>query len=265
MRSEFDRIAIKRASFSRVAAAGLLVGAGAASPAFAFGVPLRAGARLTAAQILDAYPTAVSGDVVQYELGFGAAYDKQIGFGHETDGNDRLSFVETQVGNGDHACNPNTLKKVYLKRRRFANVFTPYPASVYVTRSGSMMTRWGDGVGPSAADLLLLDTKLLYRGEPATIDRLTREILTVGKRKLRTTHVAARYSGHEGAPPRMLDLWLSADVPLGLVKMRTSLPGLEPFELSLYAFGKKFHSSLAMKLATVRALTPSGGEIPVIQ
>ena len=32
-------------------------------------------------------------------------------------GDDRLLFVETQVGNGDHACNPNTLKKVYLKSR----------------------------------------------------------------------------------------------------------------------------------------------------
>ncbi|MDQ2858307.1 MAG: hypothetical protein M3R53_06605 [Candidatus Eremiobacteraeota bacterium] len=237
----------------------------AAAPSFVSSAPLRAGARLTTAQILDGYPTPVSGDVVQYELGFGAAYDKQIGFGHETNGNDLLFFVETQVGNGDHACNPNTLKKVYLKRRRFANVFTPYPASVYVTRSGSMMTRWGDGVGPSAADLLLLDTKLLYRSEPVTIHRLTREHLTVGKRKIAATHVTARYGSENGASPQRLDLWLSAEVPLGLVKMRASLPGLEPFELSLYAFGKTFKSSLAMKLATVRALTPSGGEIPVIQ
>jgi thiol-disulfide isomerase/thioredoxin len=196
--------------------------------------------------ILAQYPTPVAGDIVQYELGFGAAFGKQIGFGNETDGDERLSFVETQVGNGDHACNPNTLKKVYLRRNTFADVFTPYPARTYVTRSGNMLTRWGDGVGPSASDLLLLDTKTLYDPRRATIVHVAPAGVTVDGRTIPTTHVRAHYRSAVGQQLRSVDQWLSAAVPLGLVKMTATAPDVDPFHLSVYKFARHFKTELAM-------------------
>lgn len=79
---------------------------------------IRPGAQMSLAELLGDVPPPASGDLVQYELSFGATYDKQIGFGHETDGADRYLFVETQVGNGKHAGNPNTLKKSISRARR---------------------------------------------------------------------------------------------------------------------------------------------------
>jgi hypothetical protein len=210
------------------------------------------------------YPTAAAGDIVQYELGFGATYDKQIGFGHETDGDERLSFVETQVGNGDHACNPNTLKKVYLKRTAFAGVFTPYAAKTYVTRSGNMLTRWGDGVGPDAADLLLLDTKTLYDPRRATIVHVAPADVPIDGRMIAATHVRANYRSAAGQQLRTVDLWLSAAVPLALVKMTATAPDVDPFQLGVYKFARHFNTELAMSLTTIRALTPTG-DVPVIQ
>jgi hypothetical protein len=212
---------MNRARFLAATTAGALAAgarrAAAMPPAFVRRDRIRVGANLSLAEILAPYPTAVSGDLVQYELGFGAAYDKQIGFGHETDGDERFFFVETQVGNGDHACNPNTLKKVYLKGHAFANVFTPDPALTYVTRSGNMLTRWGDGVGPRASDLLLLDTKALYDPRRAIVTRLRSANVGVSGRTIAATRVTATYPSASGQQLRTVDVWLSPAVPRGLV------------------------------------------------
>ena len=236
----------------------------AAVPTFVLAERLRPGARLTLSEMLAQYPAAVSGDLLQYELGFGAAYDKQIGFGREYDGDLRLYFVETQVGNGDHACNPNTLKKVYLKTRTFANVFTPYPTLAYVTRSGNMLTRWGDGVGPKASALLLLDAKPLYDPRRATIEHVGPAAVDVAGRSIATTHVTAAFPRPASdAQLHTVELWLSPEVPLGLVKMTATAPDVDPFSLLVYRFARHFKTELAMSLNTIRALTPTG-DVPVL-
>ncbi len=259
---------MNRPAFVTSALATLIAGgarpAGAQPHTLNGATPLRSGSRWSLAHLLAAYPEPRSGDLLQYELGFGAAYDKQIGFGHEMDGDDRLSFVETQVGNGDHACNPNTLKKVYLKGRAFANVFTPYSALSYVTRSGNMLTRWGDGVGPEATNLLLLDAKALYDPRSATIGHTGPARLTVDGQPIETTHIVAHYPSAAGQQLRTVELWLSPAVPLGLVKMTATAPDVDPFHLTVYKFARHFKTELAMSLTTIRALTPTG-DVPVLQ
>ena len=85
---------MNRAQFFAATTAGLALGMqplfAAPIPAFVRSERIRVGATLSLAEMLAQYPAAVSGDLVQYELGFGAAYDKQIGFGQEIDGDDRL-------------------------------------------------------------------------------------------------------------------------------------------------------------------------------
>jgi hypothetical protein len=257
---------LNRARFVAATTAGVLVATAehAAATTFVLTERIRVGARLSLAEMLASYPTAASGDLLQYELGFGAAYDKQIGFGHETDGDARLFFVETQVGNGDHACNPNTLKKVYLRGHAFADVFTPYPAMTYVTRSGNMLTRWGDGVGPDASAMLLLDAKALYDRRRATIKHVGPASVKVDGNVFPTTHVVASYGSASGQQLRNVEVWLSPAVPLGLVKMTATAPDVDPFHLSLYKFARHFKTELAMTLTTIRALTPTG-DVPVLQ
>lgn len=261
---------MNRVRFLAGATAGMLAGsairAGAAAPDFMLADRLHAGAHVSLAEMLAPYPTAARGDVLHYELGFGAAYDKQIGFGQEVDGENGRAyfFVETQVGNGDHACNPNTLKKVYLKTRSFADVFTPYRAMTYVTRSGNMLTRWGDGVGPAATDLLLLDAKALYDPRRATVTHVEPAPVTVGGASIATVHVSADYHSATGAQLRTVQVWLSPAVPLGLVKMTATAPDVDPFELKVYRYARHFKPELAMSLTTIRALTPTG-DVPVIQ
>jgi hypothetical protein len=260
---------MKRASFLTAAAATALTARtqralAAAPPVFTRLERIRPGEHLSLAEILAQYPAAVSGDIVQYELGFGAQYDKQIGFGHEADGDARYLFVETQVGNGDHACNPNTLKKVYLKGQAFQDVFTPYPALTYVTRSGNMLTRWGDGVGPDATALLLLDAKPLYDPRRAKIVHAGPTTVVVNGRALAATRVAAVYPSATASQLRSVELWLSPQVPLGVVKMTATAPDVDPFHLSVYSFARHFKTELAMSLTTIRALTPTG-DVPVLQ
>jgi hypothetical protein len=259
---------MKRSHFLTGVAAGALAGHATAAladdPAFIRADPLRVGARLSLAEMLAFYPPAAAGDLVQYELGFGATYDKQIGFGREADRDADRAFVETQVGNGDHACNPNTLKKVYLKGHAFADIFTPYAVGTYVTRSGNMLTRWGDGIGPAAQDLLLLDTKTLYDPRRATITAVSAATVTIGGTPIAATHVRATYPSATGAQLHSAELWLSPAVPLGLVEMKATAPDIDDFHLSVYRFTRHFKTELAMTLTTIRALTPTG-DVPVIQ
>jgi len=133
-----------------------------------------------------------------------------------------------------------------------------------VTRSGNMLTRWGDGVGPDAANLLLLDAKALYDPRPATIAHVGPASVTVDGRAIATTHVRANYHSASGAQLRTVEVWLSPAVPLGLVKMTATAPDLDPFHLSVYKFTRHFKTELAMSLTTIRALTPTG-DVPVIQ
>jgi hypothetical protein len=246
-----NRARFLAASSATMVAASLGRACADEAPSLMLAEHLRVGASLSLAEML-------------YELGFGAAYDKQIGFGHELDGESHRAFVETQVGNGDHACNPNTLKKVYLKTQAFADVFTPYPAMTYVTRSGNMLTRWGDGVGPDATALLLLDAKALYDPRRATITRLGSASVAIDGRAFPTTHVVAHYPSASGAQLRTVELWLTPAVPLGLAKMTATAPDVDPFTLSVYKFTRHFKTELAMSLTTIRALTPTG-DVPVIQ
>lgn len=254
---------LNRARFLAAATAGALTAtrkhaSAAPSTTLMLARSIRVGAQLSLAEMLEPYPAAASGDLLQYELGFGAAYDKQIGFGHETNGDERLIFVESQVGNGDHACNPNTLKKVYLKSHDVSDVFTPYPALTYVTRSGNMLTRWGDGVGPNASAMLLLDAKTLYDPRRATIRRVAPAMVNVAGRAIATTHVSATYPSASGQQLRSVEVWLSPAIPLGLVQMTATAPDVEPFHLSVYKYGRHFKTELALSLTTIRALTPTG-------
>ena len=179
------------------------------------------------------------GEWVRLIISSGAAYQKHIGLGSE-DAAEPIAFVETQIGMPGGACNPNTLKKTYLRTDRFGTLIATPPVLACVAQSGSMLTRWADagaGQHQAAADaqLRLLDVPYVY------------------------THIVGRFAAKPLAGRlERIELWLTPHVPFGVARYRALARGLDPFDVSVYSFGHRFRSELAMSLRTVRAMTPNG-------
>lgn len=238
------------------------------SSALAAGLPLAVhadalvGRSLTQRELFAALPAPKPGDWSRVIMGSGVQYDKQMGFGVErTSDGDRL-FVETQIGEaGGIACNPNTLKKTYLREDRFGSLVTEFSVAAIVAHSGNMLTRWADvGGGQTQAahdsKLRLLDVAYLYDERKMTIRSVAARPLRVGGRLHATTHVVAEYPAGERLT--RLELWHTAAVPFGVARYRATVRELDPFDLTLRTYGTTFKTALASSLEQLRAMTPDG-------
>ncbi len=223
--------------------------------------PLRPGMRLFQTDLFTQLPGARVGEWVRYVMGFGVTYLKQIGFGEERTPDDSLLFVETQIGVPGGTCNPNTTKKAYLDTRHFGELISQYPVKAYVAKQGNMLTRSDDAgsMGHPAARLLLLDGSYLYDPRRCTITSVDDRVVRVGTSDVATMHIACRFKSPSGGALRMskFEVWQSGRVPMGIVKMRATVPDLEPFTLALDSYGRNFKTSLAVPLQSIRALTPN--------
>lgn len=242
-------------------AAALAASAATAAPLFTFARAL-VGARVTQREFFASLPLPRVGDWLRVDLGSGVRYQKQIGLGVEhADAGSRL-YVETQIGEmGALACNPNTLKKTYLRGDRFRAMIDPYPVLAIVARSGNTITRWADAddgqpQDPADAHLRLLDASYLYGDETLTVRSLAPATVHVAGTPHATTHVTADVAA--GSRLRRVELWHTPHVPYGVARYRATLADLDPFELDLTKYGAAFRSDLPQSLETLRAMTPDG-------
>lgn len=204
-----------------------------------------------------------TGDWVRLVMNSGVAYQKQIGLGIETDGDGELLFAETQIGMPGGQCNPNTLKKTYVRAPRFTSLLATYRVVAYVASSGTIVTRWGDVGGgqtqaPDETRLRLIDAKHVYDPRPCTITATRSEPVRVRTGTYATTRVTAAFAPGPRESLERVELWTSPAVPFGVVRYRAHLRGLEPFEIELDSHGRRYRSDLAMSLQTIRAMTPDG-------
>jgi hypothetical protein len=204
-----------------------------------------------------------TGDWVRLVMDSGVAYQKQIALGVEAAGGEDLLFVETQIGMPGGQCNPNTLKKTYLRAARVTSLLATYPVLAYVAFSGTIVTRWGDVGGGQTqsgdeARLRLVDAKHVYDPRPCTVVATRGETVRVRTGAYATTRVSAAFAPGPRESLERIDLWTNPRVPFGVVRYRAQLRGLPPFEIELDSFGRGYRSDLAMSLQTVRAMTPSG-------
>ncbi|MEO7039945.1 MAG: hypothetical protein ABI186_07965 [Candidatus Elarobacter sp.] len=193
----------------------------------------------------------------------GVAYQKQIGLGFETSGDGDTLFVETQIGMPGGSCNPNTLKKTYLRAPHFRSLLDLYPVLAHVAFSGTILTRWGDSGGGQPQDegdrlLRLIDAKHVYDPRPCTVVATRRERVRVRTGTYAATRVSASFAPGPRESLQRIDLWSSPVVPFGVVRYRATLRELPPFEFVLDSFGHGYKSDLAMTLQTIRAMTPGG-------
>ncbi len=225
--------------------------------------PPALGAVTTQEALFDRVGPPRSGDWVRLVMDSGVAYQKQIGLGVEAVGDGERLFVETQIGMPGGQCNPNTLKKTYLRAARFTSLLAAYPVLAYVAFSGTIVTRWGDvGGGQTQAGdekrLRLIDAKHVYDTRPCTIVASRRETVRVRTGSYSTKRVTAVFARGPRESLERVDLWTSPRVPFGVVRYRAHLRGLAPFEIELDSHGRSYRTDLAMTLQTIRAMTPSG-------
>ena len=213
-------------------------------------------------------------------MGSGVDYQKQIGAAIESTEHGDLIYYETQVGTPGGSCNPNTMKRTYLRGTRYASLFAQAPIAAEVANSGTTLTRWSDTGGGQTQDamdakLQLLDASYLYDDRPLRIVSAAKESVQLpvsnpysgsadssrgALHAHETTHVTGDFSPPYDAKHRLtrVEIWTAPDVPFGVAKYRAIAKGLEPFELRLYSYGTRFKTDLAMSLQTIRAVTPSG-------
>jgi hypothetical protein len=250
------------------------VAAVAAGPAaFAETASLAAGARLTQRELFGALPRPRAGDWTRLILGSGAVYQKQIGMGVEiaADGTKRAYF-ELQVGSPGGSCNPNSLRKAYLRDAEFGSLFDVYPLISNIGRSANLVFRYADVTDSGTHDpedtrLRLLDERRLYDPRTMRVVRVTTERIHVASRDVETTHVVGEYPVSRDPHERLrrIELWHAPVFPFGVAKYRAELAGAsDPFELHVYAAGSAYVSDLRMPLDRIRAITKDGqyGAIP---
>jgi hypothetical protein len=205
-------------------------------------------------------PAARAGLWVRYVMGFGVPYQKQIGFGIERTPISERYFIETQVGMPGGSCNPNTMKKAYLRTRSFGNLTQVYGIEAYVSRSSTLVMLDQDQPPP----LRLLDSTHLYPKNGAAVTKnvsstvnvprqavhQSENSIVVAKTAVRCTQCSARF---DDPLLKELELWTSSTVPLGVGKMRARVGGMPPFELAVDSFGFDFRTGITQSLDAIRA------------
>jgi len=254
----------RRSLLSSLGGLGLIVG----TPLGAFGELVAAHHRTTQRALFDALPRANVGDWTRIIMGSGVDYQKQIGIGTEVGQTGTLTYVETQIGTPGGSCNPNTMKRVYLRAPRIGSFVAEMPVLANVADSGTILSRWGDiGGGQTqnqeSARLRLFDAPYLYDDRAVTISSIVHDKLKLPFGTRDTVHVVANF-----APPTSskhvltrIELWSTPGVPFGFAKYRALATGMDPFEAHVFSHGRNFKPALAMKIDSIRAITPDGTHI----
>ncbi len=252
-----------------------LGGVGAALVAGASGAKAAAvlakGEKVTQAALFASLPIPRSRQWTRLIMGSGALYQKQIGLGSEVaaDGSTRL-FYELEVGSPGGSCNPNTLRKAYLRSDRYGSLLDTYPLISNIGRAANLVFRYGDVTSASSSaandkSLRLLDLPALFDPRALTIVSVGQERRHQANRLVDTTHVVGEYeAGNAHRKLRRVELWHAPSFPFGLVRYRATFDGLEPYELESYSFGDDYKTDLPLSLDRVREITKDDqyGNIP---
>jgi hypothetical protein len=235
---------VKRAAFG----AGMLASTfgAAAAPAFA---TLRAEAPSLDALVGDLAPPRPH-TWVQYVLGAGVPYLKKIGYGVERTSQGPLAFIETQIGSDETSCNPNTIRKGYLRAARYGDLLEPHDVTRYVMKSGTTFML----VEARRADRLwLLDEDNLYVRGPVRVIASNGDRVAMHGRRFAARRVTLGFASRESGGLRTMTLWLTPAIPNGIARMHATFAGADPFDLRIDAFGQNYVSLVSESFDALRA------------
>ncbi len=212
------------------------------------GVPA-VGARTSLDALLGTLPPVAPRAWVQYVLGSGVRYLKRIGYGVEPTSLGKLAFIETQIGSDEASCNPNTIKKSYLRGGRYGGLLQPHDVSRYVMKAGTTFIL---ETATRADTLWLLDEDDLYSPGPARVVAVGSETVTMRRRTFATRRVSLAFAGGKQGL-RTMTLWLTPAVPNGIAKLHATTAGGDPFDLRIDAFGDAYASLVNASFDSLRA------------
>ncbi|HTJ27706.1 MAG TPA: hypothetical protein VMA36_16235 [Candidatus Limnocylindria bacterium] len=187
---------------------------------------------------------------VQYVLGAGVPYLKKVGYGIERTSQGPLAFIETQIGSDETTCNPNTIRKGYLRDGRYGDLLEPHDVTRYVMKSGTTFML----VEASRADRLwLLDEDNLYARGPVQVVATADDHVAMHARRFAARRVTLAFSPHQNGGLRAMTLWLTPAVPNGVGRMHATFASGDPFELRIDAFGRNYVSLVSESFDALRA------------
>jgi hypothetical protein len=237
---------VRRAAFG----VGLAASALATSAAPAFGALRAAGAQVTLDALVGTLAPPRAHTWVQYVLGSGVPYLKKIGYGVERTSQGPLAFIETQIGSDETTCNPNTIRKGYLREARYGDLLEPHDVTRYVMKSGTTFVL----VDASRADRLwLLDEDNLYAHGAVHVLTSGEDRVVMHGRRFAARRVMLGFPPRDAGGLRTMTLWLTPQIPNGIGRMHATFAGGDPFDLRIDAFGHNYVSLVSETFDALRA------------
>ena len=236
---------MKRSQF----VSGLGAGAAAAASHGALAAGPAIGTHTTIDALFSGLPPVTARSWVQYIMGSGVVYSKKVGVGRETTSLGVLPYIETQIGDAQATCNPNTIKKAYTEPSPYGELLAPHDVKLYVVKAGTAFSV----LNTDASDkLYLLDADNLYSRARARVVAAGPEAVRMHKRTLPARRIELAFAPAGPQSLRTLTLWLNPAIPFGVARMHATLDGAEPFDLRVDSFGDGYFSLVPESLDSLR-------------
>jgi hypothetical protein len=218
--------------------------AAAGGTAFSLGGP-------TLDSLLATMPAFVKGSWLEYSFEIAPKYAKRIGFGIEHTALGPFRTIETQIGGSVTACDPNTLKKAYLRAPAYGNLLEPHDVRYVALKAGPSFLL-AEGTKEDA--LWLLDTDTLYTSHRAAIVAQSQEIVPTQEHHVAARRLTLKFAG---TTLRTMTIWLARSVPGGVARLE-AVSGQDAFAMQLIAFGSNYTTLVEQSFDMLRNQLTSG-------
>jgi hypothetical protein len=201
--------------------------------------------------LLARMPAFVKGSWVEYSFDIAPKYAKRIGFGVEHTALGPFRTIETQIGGSVTACDPNTLKKSYLRAQSYGNLLEPHEVRYVALKAGPSYLL-AEGTKEDA--LWLLDTDTLYTSHRATIVAQSDESVPILEHHVPTQRLTLKF---QGSALRKMTIWLARSIPGGVARLE-AVSGQDAFAMQLNSFGSNYITLVDQSFDLLRNQLTSG-------
>ncbi len=215
------------------------------------------------------------GDWLRYRVSIDAntVLEKTVGFGAEQLGDSQHAYFETQTQTSGLIASPvesstvaggNLVWKMYVDAPDFDDPTRLYSFVAGIIKIGDAVFRLGGGPGQpippayhqSLQALVLYGTLPLPDNRTGVVSASTPQDLEVNGVTVHTVHTTVDFAAHDiglatGLPKAHVEMWQTSDVPLGVVRVRSTTNG-HVYSVDLTDYGRgSYRSVITEKLDDV--------------
>ena len=230
----------------------------------------KAGDSLTQTELLGyLFVAPQRGDWLRYRVSIddNTVLQKTVGFGAEQLGDSQRAYFETQTQTSGLIGSPvesnevaggNLVWKMYVDASDFDDPTRLYSFVAGIIKIGDAIFRLGGGPGqPPPAYHQSLQALVLYGTLPLPDDRTgvvsasTPQDIDVNGATVHTVHTTVDFAAHDigmatGLPKAHVEMWQTTDVPLGVVRIRSTTNG-HVYSVDLIAYGHGSYRSVIIQ------------------